>query len=115
MSQTDYEHLKQILNDEEFNLIPHLLRIKLEWHLSGKQSLVDKVKSDAESVENAEKRSATLERELQNTKAKLNLADEFTDKLKNQLQTTEEALQKARHEYYDILQCECVFSLSYQL
>jgi len=79
----------------------------LESHLEGKQLAIDNMKNQlANSVANAEKKNFAVDRELQNAKSKLSMAEDFAEKLKNQLREAEEALQKSRHDYYETLQCK---------
>lgn len=55
------------------------------------------------SVDLAEK-ALHAERELQNLQTKFQLLQEFTDNLKQQLDSTTDTLQQSRHEFYDIKQ-----------
>lgn len=59
--------------------------------------------------ENRDDRFA-MEREIQNLNLQNSMQKEFIDKIKQQLQETENDLQKSRHEYYEILQGKCVFA-----
>jgi chromosome segregation ATPase len=106
MADNNYKCLSDILTEEEIKQMSSYVRIKLESHLEGRQLSIDNMKNQlANSVANAEKKNFAVERELQNTKSKLNMAEDFADKLKNQLREAEEALQKSRHDYYETLQC----------
>lgn len=105
MSDKEFKLLNHILNDDELRQLSGYVKIKLESHLEGKQSAIDNMKTQlSNSAANAEKKSFAVDRDLQNTKSKLQMSEDFADKLKNQLREAEEALQKSRHDYYEILE-----------
>lgn len=107
MSQKDYKLLNDILSGEELTQLSSYVKIKLESHLEGRQTAIEALKTQlANSAATAEKKSYAVDRELQNAKSKLQMSEDFIDKLKNQLREAEEALQKSRHDYYEILECK---------
>lgn len=96
MSETDFKLLSDILNVDEMRQLSSFVKIKIESHLEGRKSTIDNMKTQlANSAANAEKKTFAVDRELQNTKSKLQMSEDFVEKLKNQLKEAEEALQKS--------------------
>ena len=112
----DFRLLSEILNDNEMRQLSHFLKVKIENNLSEKKRTMDNMRSQLANRETLtapdEKKSFAVDRELQNTKFKLQLNEDFLEKLKNYLKETEESLQKSRHEYYEILESMYCFVIN---
>lgn len=96
--------LAEVLNDDEISSTPSNVRVKLEALLESKNMQLESIRHQLTSAHaDTEKANFDLERELQQTKLKLQMSEEFSDKIKKQLKEVEDSLQKSRRDLFEAM------------
>lgn len=96
--------LSKTLTCNELSLLPSHVRLKLESLVNGNEVNLKLLKEQFDQHKaDSERRFTSFEREINGYKIKLQMSEDFSIKLREQLKNVEDTLQRSRREYYDVV------------
>ena len=99
-----HPNLHELFGPAELRALPARLKFKIDEYIHGKNLAIATARDQLNTFKaDSERRNLALEREISGYKIKLQMSEDFAIKLREQLKTVEDTLQKSRLEFYEAI------------